>query len=243
MQRTIPGPSPSCSRPRRSCSRRRRGGRPAQSLQLVDLCAGADWRHPRGPGSSIRALMDHPVVHVAFEDAEAYAKWAGKELPTEAEWEFAARGGLEGAEYAWGDELTPGGKSMANTWQGEFPWQNLFRTATNGRRRSARFHRTATACTTWPAMSGNGRPTGTRTTARSRSPAAPWTIRAAGRRRTALTRARRTCGSLASDEGRLLPVRAELLPAVSACRAHGAADRHVDLPPRLSLHRPRARGS
>ena len=87
--------------------------------------AGANWRHPRGPASSIRALMDHPVVHVAFEDAEAYATWAGKALPTEAEWEFAARGGLEGAEFAWGDELTPGGKSMANTWQGEFPWQNL----------------------------------------------------------------------------------------------------------------------
>jgi len=86
---------------------------------------GADWKHPRGPASNIRKLMDHPVVHVAFEDAEAYAKWAGKELPTEAEWEFAARGGLDGAEFCWGDELMPGGKPMANTWQGEFPWQNL----------------------------------------------------------------------------------------------------------------------
>jgi formylglycine-generating enzyme len=86
---------------------------------------GAYWRHPEGRGSSIAKRLNHPVVQMAFEDAEAYARWAGKELPTEAEWEFAARGGLDGAEFVWGDEFAPEGRQMANTWQGEFPWQNL----------------------------------------------------------------------------------------------------------------------
>lgn len=88
------------------------------------FCLGADWRHPTGPGSSTAGLEDHPVVHVTYADALAYAHWAGKSLPTEAEFEFAARGGHEGQHFAWGDELAPDGRMLANFWQGCFPCEN-----------------------------------------------------------------------------------------------------------------------
>ena len=86
---------------------------------------GASWRHPEGPGSGIGDRLDHPVVHIAYEDATAYTDWAGGALPTEAQWEYAARGGLEGATFTWGDEPRPGGRIMANTWDGpDFPWRS-----------------------------------------------------------------------------------------------------------------------
>jgi formylglycine-generating enzyme required for sulfatase activity len=90
-------------------------------LQWWQYRAGASWRHPQGPSSDIQGRADHPVVHIAFEDAQAYAQWTSKRLPTEAEFEFAARGGLDRNHYAWGNELTPGGRAVANTWQGQFP--------------------------------------------------------------------------------------------------------------------------
>jgi formylglycine-generating enzyme required for sulfatase activity len=101
-------------------------------LQWWSYVKGADWRHPDGPGSSIKGKENYPVVQVSYDDALAYAKWAGKRLPTEAEWEFAARGGLAGKPFVWGDTFQPGGKFLANTFQGHFPNSNVSSDGFNG---------------------------------------------------------------------------------------------------------------
>jgi formylglycine-generating enzyme required for sulfatase activity len=152
--------------------------KPRQRVDLRDCynwwiyVPGANWRHPEGPASSLKGKAKHPVVHVAYEDVEAYAKWIGKELPTEAEWEFAARGGLNGAEFVWAMRL----HLMASTWRTRgkvnSPGRTLKKTGSKELRRWDRFHRTVTGSTTWQATFGSGPLTGTRSTRRYRSPAA-----------------------------------------------------------------------
>lgn len=130
-----PGALPAALVPGALVFRQTRGPVDLRDLsQWWEYVHGACWKRPEGPGSSIESRLDHPVVHVAYEDAHAYARWVGKRLPTEAEWEYAARGGLSGADFVWGDEMEPNGKPAANTWQGEFPWQNL---VTDGYERTA----------------------------------------------------------------------------------------------------------
>ena len=185
---------------------------------------GAFWKKPGGPGTTINGRDRHPVVQVAYEDAEAYAAWAGKELPSEAEWEFAARGGLDGAAFAWGDEHFPGGKPMANTWQGEFPWQNLNADGFEGTSPVGSFPPNGfglyDVCgNVWEWTSDWF------TANRGEKPL----LRTSGTGRRALP--------AQGDQGRLASLRAELLPPVSPSRPAGRDRGHLDLAHRLPLHR------
>ena len=194
-----------------------------------------------GAGSSLAGMERHPVVHIAYEDAEAYARWAGKELPSEAEWEFAARGGLDGSEFAWGDEHFPGGTMPANTWQGEFPWENLLLDGYEG------------ACPV-----GSFPPNGYGLydmTGNVWEWTSDWYVQRHARRgRRALLRSgresphrlareelRSTSAEVShpakSGEGRLASVRAQLLPALPPGGASAADDRHRHESYRIPLHR------
>jgi formylglycine-generating enzyme len=141
---------------------------PESLLNLVDFSQwwrfvpGADWRHPQGAGSSIEGADNQPVVNVAYEDALAYAEWAGRTLPSEAQWEFAARGGLDGATYSWGDEYyDPAAGWRANSGRACSRSRTTSRTATPAPHRSAASRRMAMGCSTWRAMSGSTRAIGT----------------------------------------------------------------------------------
>ena len=185
---------------------------------------GADWRHPWGPDSDNTERSDHPVTHVAYEDAEAYARWAGKELPSEAEWEYAARGGLAEAIFAWGDDMRPGGELLANFWQGDFPWRN---TGAKGWRGTSPVGLFASNGYGLQDMTGNVWEWTSDSTRRAAPAPSPWPALACtadqpthGNPGCQLRRrhARRTHPA-PRDQGRLTPLRAELLPALAIRRA------------------------
>ena len=208
---------------------------------------GAQWRHPEGPGSTLHGRDRHPVTHVAYADALAYAAWAGKALPTEAEWEFAARGGLDGATYAWGDEFAPRGRMMANTWQGDFPLHNdlldgYARTSPVGSFPPNGYGLFDVTGNVWE-WTARTTPTSHRPRRRQapmqhrRHPSGSSCCGPPRGRRAASASARASDPPRQGHQGRVAPVRAELLPALPTGGPPVPDDRHLDQPPRLPLRR------
>ena len=215
---------------------------PLDNLDRWWVCVpGASWRHPWGPGSDNAQRADHPVTHVAYEDAATYAEWEGGRLASEAEWEYAARGGLDGAVFAWGDEQRPGGELMANFWQGEFPWRNVGAKGWRGTTPVGLFPANGYGLydatgNVWEWTADYYSPRGAGSEAisspccsppvnpRVETPADSYRLEQPWR-----------AGSAACDQGRLSSLRAELLPALSAGGSSARGDRYVDQPHRLPL--------